>query len=250
MRTEAGKGYGGIWRWSYGLHDIDVIVRWFGAKWQYEMFVAMLIFVYLRFIFFELDKRVRDDIANRKYVWFMHLVSHLLELNCLCFCSYSSTMIDSNTRVNCTGGILMGMRRDEAEDWILWSYGGLCVVLLPLIQIFDAILTDTPESWYVNFSFILSASAAITLVGILLLGAFQQPYVYLLPVCTVICMWPLLWLLQIFDLWVIRVLDVRGDVSLYIIVLSVASIVAALPRLINSALSAMRYFMLVRHQSV
>lgn len=141
------------------------------------------------------------------------------------------------------------MKRGEIENWILWCYGGLCVVLLPVVQVLDAVLTDAPESWYVNFSFIVSASAAIVLVGMLLLGAFQQSYRYSLPVCTALCVWPVLWFLQMFDLWAIRVLDMQGDASLYTILLSVIFMVTALPRVVYAVFSMTHDSILVRHSS-
>lgn len=163
-------------------------------------------------------------------------------------------MTKANTSVKCTERevelyIVSSMRRGEIESWILWAYGALCAALILMIQVFDAIVTEGYESWYANFSFVTSASVAMLLVGALLLGAFRQPYAYSLPICTIFCVWPLLWFLQMFDLWIATLFDMRGDAFLYTIVLSVICMVTALPRVVYGVHLMVRHFVLARRSS-
>lgn len=86
------------------------------------------------------------------------------------------------------------MIHTRVEAWLLWVYGLLVALLLPLMRLGDMVLTGSYETWYDNISYLLSTSLSVLLTGLLLFKAFRQPHGYIVTIGTTFAAWPLFWL--------------------------------------------------------
>lgn len=120
-------------------------------------------------------------------------------------------------------------KTQRPEKWLLWTYGVLSMVLLPVFQVIDALVTDAPEPWHRNFSFILIATGSVALTGILLLVPFKQPFAVLISICTSLLIWPLVWVADRAASAVVGVLGLSGEHMLIVLLVCIGGVIIILP---------------------
>lgn len=121
----------------------------------------------------------------------------------------------------------------QSEKWLLWTYGTLSAVLLLVFQFVDALVTDSPEPWYLNMSYIIGSTIGIMLAGVLLLLPFKHRHAVTLSIATALFVWPALWVGEYGAEMLINLAELTGERSLIVLVVCMGVPIAALPSAIE-----------------
>lgn len=127
----------------------------------------------------------------------------------------------------------MTHRDTRSEKWLLWTYGALNAVLLLIFQLVDVLVTDAPEAWYQNVSYIAGATIGIAVAGMLLLVSFRQAYAVTISVSNAILVWPVLWIAQQSAELSIGMFDLTGEGVLIAFLLCIGTLTTVLPPVIE-----------------